>query len=727
MPLYDSIIPCFGSRLTVVMMPTAKRYRVFPLGTFHYFDWQKSEEVGISIGTCPQIVSSETAKIGIRVGNIKRILPYDAGKTFSHIKQSITPLQTIFEVSDSDLGIEAKFAFRSAFYPKSFEFSSAPCYQLTVEVSNPTDSPVETEIFFGIPIESPSIIDNKVASTVPIHFPKGIDHTGIEDLTFEQIITGDSVSIDDSGEYPLLKTRVNLMPSQTQTVNFYHVGYIPQPTLNQQGNLLKFGYTTLWQDADDVLRWWQTNNEELIRKGNLFESTVLDATVAPELKMILASSFKGLASNAWWAENDWFSLMEIGAYHSTLDVDFQLALFFFHYWEELIGRMLKQWTMYYRPQSGYMAHDVGQHLEATGNRYGGDGSAMKVEENCNYLILLHHYWRSTNDTEILDTYQEIIVELVDFLIAADTNGSGLPNRFADNTNDWGSGLITTSEEQSYHGVRLVVAYTAVTQFAEYYADSSLQTLCLEQIEKIKQVFKNGWLGDHYPISFSDQASYQHYSMWTTHGLLYALRNGLEIDLDLNLLRIDLISSTQRTMHEHGCVHSTVDVRGWLTQNLWRDTIAAYLGVDMTNNLHRYLGHGEYVSYEDTTILEVANELMVVPGAIAEHQVAGETHDFPMVDGHPRPACGFGLLYGLGGIAYDAMSKKIHFQPVSFPLRIALTHLADWENERIPWVQFDRSIPNQDKGFLLTIVTYSLENEDILTDLHIEMTNNSTRK
>ena len=97
------------------------------------------------------------------------------------------------------------------------------------------------------------------------------------------------------------------------------------------------------------------------------------------------------------------------------------------------------------------------------------------------------------------------------------------------------------------------------------------------------------------------------------GLLYALRSGMDIAIDLDKLRVDLISSTRRTMREHGCVHSTVDVRGWLTQNLWRDCIAAYLGVDMLDNLQRYLGHGEYVSYEDTTILEVANELMIVPG------------------------------------------------------------------------------------------------------------------
>jgi chorismate mutase/prephenate dehydratase len=42
---------------------------------------------------------------------------------------------------------------------------------------------------------------------------------------------------------------------------------------------------------------------------------------------------------------------------------------------------------------------------------------------------------------------------------------------------------------------------------------------------------------------------------------------MKLEIDLERLRIDLISSTARTLREHGCVHSTADCRGWLTQNL----------------------------------------------------------------------------------------------------------------------------------------------------------------
>jgi hypothetical protein len=711
--LYDSIVACFGGRFTVNLMPEARRYRVFPLGTFHYFDWQKSENVGISIGTCPQIVSSEQAWIGVTIDHETRILPYGEGQLFAAMHQRITPLTTVIEARDPALPVDLQFTFRSAFYPQSFEYSGGPVYCIEIEVSNPSADLVDADVFFGLPLENAQSIPEGFRSVAPIIFPEGIDHQGIDSLTFEQIIAGEGATCVQTDSLSRLNIHLTLQPHESRIAKFFHAGYIAQPTLNQRGNLLRFGYTTLWRDAQSALDWFRDHYDTILRKGEVFEQTVMAATVLPELKDILSGAFKGILCNAWWAEGDWFTVMEIGAYHATLDVDFQLSLFFLQYWPDRVGRMLNQWADYYEPGSGYMAHDLGQHLGATGNRYGGPGSAMKVEENCNYLMLLHHYWRTTGDAGVLAGKQTLISELLDFLLAADTTGSGLPNRYADNTNDWGSGLITASEEQSYHGVRLVGVYSALIQLAEQYPGVDWVLRCEMAIERINHTLSSGWLGDHYPISFADPASFNHYSMWTTHGLLYPLRSGMDLSIDLDRLRIDLISSTQHTMREHGCVHSTVDVRGWLTQNLWRDCIAAYLGIDLTSNLRRYLGHGEYVSYEDTTILEVANELMVVQGSTAEHEYAGQTHDFPMVDGHPRPACGFGLLYALAGVQYDAIDSRLSFKPVSFPLRIALTHLADWENEIVPWVSFQRSIPNQDSGPEASRITCMIENQHLL--------------
>ncbi|MCK6579423.1 MAG: DUF4965 domain-containing protein [Anaerolineae bacterium] len=712
--LYDSIIPCFGGRFAVSMMPAARRYRVFPLGTFHYFDWQRSDRVGISIGSCPQIISSETAHIGVRVGSVERILPFDEGDVFANLKQQITPLTTTIAAADPQLPVRAEFCFRSHFVPQSFESSGAPAYLLDITIVNDSPTPAEeVEVFFRLPLANARITPVGVLAEEKIVFPDGIDHRGVEGLIFEQLLAGNGDAAASLTPAPEMRRRLTLPPGSSIQVRFVHVGYIAQPTLNVRGDVRRFGYTTLWEDAAAVLRFVRSQEEVLLRKSRLFESTLLDAGIPPELKGILAAAFKGLAANAWWAEGGWFSVMEIGAYHSTLDVDYQSALFFFQYWPDLVRRMLVQWADYYAPGSGYMAHDVGQHLEATGNRYGGPGSAMKVEENCNYILLLHHYWRWTGDASILPDHLALLKELGQFLIDSDTDETGLPNRFCDNTNDWGSALITAAEEQSYHGVRMAAAFSALAQIARVMGDEAQAAICASRVRLINSALAKGWRGDHYPISLSDAATAHHYSMWTTHGLLYPLRTGMTLDIDLDRLCIDLISSTARTLREHGCIHSTADARGWLTQNLWRDCIAAYLGIDHTHLLRRYLGHGEYVSYEDTTILEVANELMIVGGAVADHTYAGQIHDHPLVDGHPRPACGFGLLYALAGVQADAVEGRLTFRPLLFPLKIALTHRADWEREHVVWLTFRRSIPNQDGGPLPSREWCEVEGDETL--------------
>jgi hypothetical protein len=694
--LYDSIIPCFGARFSVTLMPEARRFRVFPLGTFHYFDWQRSDRVGVSIGTCPQVVSSETARIGVRWGAVERILPFADGEAFARITQQITPLTTAFSAADPHLPVEARFCFRSFFYPQSFIYSALPAYTLDVTLTNTGDQPLTgIEVFFGLPLAHARVTARGIESAERIVFPDGIDHHGIDDLIFEQIIAASPGAGAAIAPTPQLIETVALLPGESVMVTFCHIGYIAQPTLNVRGDMRRFGYTTLWAGAGEALDFLQTERDALRRKSALFESTIEDASLPPELKLIMSASFKGLAANAWWAEKGWFSVMEIGAYHSTLDVDMQAALFFFQYWPDLVRIMLRQWADFHVPGSGYMAHDLGQHLEANGNRYGGPDSAMHVEENCNYILLLHHVWRWTGDDTLLIENAALLRELCQFLIDSDTDGSGLPNRHCDNTNDWGSGLISASEEQSYHGVRLIAVYAALAQMFDHLGDEALPELCHTQIALINAALARGWRDDHYPISLMDAASAHHYSMWTLHGLLYPLRSGMTLPLDLERLRIDLVSSTARTMREHGSVHSTADVRGWLTQNLWRDMIAAYLGFDYTHHFRRYLGHGEYVSYEDTTILEIANELMIVPGAVAAHTYAGETHDHPLIDGHPRPACSFGMPYALAGVQVDQVTGRLAFKPIIFPLRIALTHLADWAQEELPWVTFRRSIPNQD--------------------------------
>ncbi|PJF23750.1 MAG: hypothetical protein CUN53_21305, partial [Phototrophicales bacterium] len=111
---------------------------------------------------------------------------------------------------------------------------------------------------------------------------------------------------------PQIIETVTLLPVESVTLTFCHVGWIAQPTLNTRGDMRRFGYTTLWAGIGEALDFLQTERDTLRRKSALFESTIEDASLPPELKLIMSASFKGLAANAWWAERGWFSVMEIG-------------------------------------------------------------------------------------------------------------------------------------------------------------------------------------------------------------------------------------------------------------------------------------------------------------------------------------------------------------------------------------------------------------------------------
>ncbi len=109
---------------------------------------------------------------------------------------------------------------------------------------------------------------------------------------------------------------------------------------------------------------------------------------------------------------------------------------------------------------------------------------------------------------------------------------------------------------------------------------------------------------------------------------------------------------------------------WVSQNIWRDMVAAYLGIDMIDNVDRYWARQKYIN-------------------TAKHGCFTDVYVFssagPSLDYYPRGVVAFGLLYALGGIQTNRLTNTISVSPLRSPLRLALTSFADWEHEAIPWL------------------------------------------
>jgi hypothetical protein len=99
-------------------------------------------------------------------------------------------------------------------------------------------------------------------------------------------------------------------------------------------------------------------------------------------------------------------------------------------------------------------------------------------------------------------------------------------------------------------------------------------------------------------------------------------------------------------------------------------VAAYLGLDMLDNLSRYWAFElEQNRYRRGCFTDVYN------------YGSGSTS----LDYYPRGIALAGLVPAAAGLRVDRVEGFAAFAPVRTPLRLPLTAFADWPQELVPWV------------------------------------------
>jgi hypothetical protein len=466
--------------------------------------------------------------------------------------------------------------------------------------------------------------------------------------------------------------------------------------------------------VDYALGSERANIEE---KTAFFDSTLSDAFISgmPQAgRNLAACALQNFICNAWWtygnSGQEWFSVWEGEPYmyHSSVDVEYTNAWFYLSLWPDLLRTLLDEWVTFEKEmdQGVCLSHDMGVEHWVTGMAYPHD---MPVEENADYILLLYTLWKSTGDTAFMQGLFSHAKGFTAFIFNCDTDGDGLPDINVDNTIDQGSPAVQHARNQTYLGVKALAAYRAAAEMAaaQDQPDTGFVSACEERVGLINLTLEQKlWLGDHFAVCSDPdvpRAEREAYSIYASNGLLYLLAAGLDPALtaaNLDRFKQDLASSAAMTARRYGSVHTSVDNENqWVSQNLWRDALGYWLGVDgwpegQAGRLARYWElEYHFASAKNGGFWDVCaynpgrdERYGAIRGPFLPSFACDQSLGY-----YSRGVAFLSLTGAMGRLRLDLSSDQLLYDPAASPSRVPVFACADWgagnPDERLPVLVF----------------------------------------
>ncbi len=707
MHVFETALGRLGSRFSLNFRPAEKgrRIHVSPLGRF------LDQPVQVALG--------------IRVGGEERILPFaDGVEAFETLEQELTMTSVTFRCMSKALGVAASFRFVAPFYPKDEALSHAPFFYILAAVERipakwKSKEPIEGEIFLrmeGLP-QTPGRTGMEVerqgrslsmiyTASVETRNPLGEGRLVKRDVRcgeFLKLVSegrGDAEGLELAAPF-----RIEGAEGAADAM-FVWAAHTGEDMLDVRGRKDHvFKYTRQFPDAKAVALWAEGIITQAMEKTEFFDSVISGSSLSKPKQDLVAFAFQSYLTNTWLTLSrsepgaEWFSVWEGNCkFHSTIDVEYNDGLVYYVLWPELLEKTFEEWRHYEKlrhdVEGGFMSHDMGHGFAATKQAYGHD---MEVEENCNFVLMLYALWRYTGKRRLVEENYELAKRLMRFVRSSDTTGNGFPNEGVANTIDDASPAVQYAKEQTYLAVKSLCAADAAAAMAEEMGDEAFAESCVGMESKIEEALEAyAWLGDHYavcidktadlgkPSSWSSDvqarggelAGWDAYSIYTANGLLYLLMTGRRPSLDYSRVVSDLVAATKYSLGEYGCFHSSADRSNmWVSQNLWRDFVAAYLGVDQLDMADRYWA---FELFENTSGTEAKGGCFI------------DTYGWNNLCYYPRGITSIGILYAMAGLSIDRVKGEMKIDPVRRPLRIPVPTFARWTERRLPWISVSRN-------------------------------------
>lgn len=717
--IYETIISKLGSRISMNFRPRSREIFISPMGRFY------DKALPLNFG----IVYD-----GIRYG-----LPFSRPETdgigkaredFQYVEQSINMQSVEFRCRDFRIGVDCSFTFTAPFYPHDEKVSTAPFFYVDVRISRLIDRYVREDdckkiaIFAEILSPDFKVVNDQLYCYDQWNLTD--DHIHVQDTNYlndvlrvspksqkgvagELCLAGyDTAQMDGKS----LNFNGEISQNTSLSASYILAGFVAEEALIIQNDGYVFRYNEYFKNIEEVIAYARSEKSLIESKMECFENIFSSSSIACGLKNLTGLAFQTFLSNTWWMQRisdkqEWFSVWEGNCmFHSTIDVEYNLGLVYFCLWPELIEMTLREWELF--KKNGFMSHDIGMMLDVKGQMYPHD---MEIEENCDFILMLLAYWRIQGKTAVMQEHYQTVKELLTFNKSCDKTGNGLANLGTANTVDDSSDDIQFAEEQVYLGIKEFCAYFAGEKMALFLNDIDTAVLCRDEMLKIKQAIENsGWHADHYAVSLkstpdklnpnsiyksvvkTSTENSNAYSIYTSNGFLYLAMAGYDIPWNCDRLKSDILCSIKKADTEYGCTHSNLDRSNiWISQNIWRDLTAGYLGIDLTDMAEKYW---QFELYENTA---------------GRGGCFIDTYGWNKLNYYPRGITGIGYLLSMGGISIDRIDNVIKIKPCRVPLKIPLLQFADWDSGRIPYVDI------QIRGCKLLV---EIENADLVDYMKI---------
>jgi len=454
-------------------------------------------------------------------------------------------------------------------------------------------------------------------------------------------------------------------------------------------------YVRHWPNLDAVMDDAVAQRDDNLAHSRRFEKLLEQAPLTTSRRHLIAQGFQSYLSNTFWCDvadgAEWFSNWEGSClFHSTVDVEYNLSLFYFAIWPDLLLKTINQWVNYGKDhaESGgaILSHDMGRGLPANGQSYPHD---MPVEENANFLLLLQAYAHWTGNAEPVTRHAEFIGKMADYLLWTDRDGSGFPSEGTANTIDDASPAVQYARKQTYLAIKRVTALQAAADLLTRAGNGELAEKCRATAEQaIAKIEAEAWLGDHFAVCVDKDATgvkdvwtgkplmtdeikgWDDYSIYATNGLLLPQMIGLACPFDQRKMQADVGNAIRETVTPYGCGHSSGDSTNvWISQNLWRDITGRYIGGIVPSLDSRYWDLQVFSNTGDQSFgfidTYIGNELCF----------------------YPRGATAFGHFLSGPRVRIDRLADgkaKISVSPDRYRhSRWPLLPLADWAAGKIP--------------------------------------------